>query len=58
MKKYEELKNIIASMEGDVEKVNRGNHAAGTRVRKTLQTLKKAAQEMRIEIQEMKKADK
>ena len=58
MKKYEELKNIIASMEADMEKVNKGNSAAGTRIRKTLQALKKAAQEMRIEIQEMKKAAK
>ena len=57
MKKFEELKNIIASMEHDVEKVNRGNHAAGTRIRKTLQALKRAAQEMRVEIQEMKKGD-
>ena len=58
MKKYEELKNIIASMEADMEKVNKGNSAAGTRIRKMLQTLKKAAQEMRIEIQSMKKAAK
>jgi hypothetical protein len=57
MQKFEEIKNIIAEMEHDVEKVNRGNHAAGTRVRKALQTLKRAAQEMRIEIQSMKKAE-
>lgn len=56
MKKYEEIKSIIASMEGDIEKVNKGNSAAGTRVRKALQTLKKAAQEMRIEIQDLKKS--
>ena len=58
MQKFEEIKNIIAAMEHDVEKVNRGNHAAGTRIRKALQTLKRAAQEMRIEIQTMKKSDK
>ncbi len=58
MQKFDEIKNIIAEMEHDVEKVNRGNHAAGTRVRKSLQTLKRAAQEMRIEIQSMKKSEK
>ena len=57
MKQYDDLKNILAAMEADVEKVNRGNHAAGTRVRKSLQELKRAAQDMRIAIQTMKKSD-
>ena len=56
MQKYEELKNILADMEKDVDKVNRGNAAAGTRVRKALQHLKRVAQEMRVEIQEAKKS--
>ena len=54
MNKFEALKNIIASMEADVEKFNNGNAAAGTRVRKALQDLKKAAQDFRVEIQEVK----
>jgi len=56
MNHYENLKNIIASMEVDVQKFYNGNNAAGTRVRKALQDLKKAAQEMRIDVQEKKKA--
>ena len=56
MSKYEEIKSIIAEMEGDLNKFNEGNASAGTRVRKALQALKKAAQDMRIEIQEKKKA--
>ena len=56
MSKYEELKSIIAGMEEDLNKFNSGNASAGTRLRKALQALKKAAQEMRVEIQEKKKA--
>lgn len=56
MNHYENLKNIIASMEADVQKFYGGNNAAGTRVRKALQELKKAAQAMRIDVQEKKKA--
>lgn len=56
MNKYEEIKNIVAAMEEDVNKFNSGNASAGTRVRKALQDLKRAAQEFRNEIQEKKKA--
>ena len=56
MSKYEEIKNIVASMEEDVNKFNNGNALAGTRVRKALQALKKAAQDFRVEIQEKKKS--
>jgi hypothetical protein len=34
----------------------RGNNAAGTRVRKTLQEVKTLAQELRLEVQETKNA--
>lgn len=54
MNKYENLKNIIAAMEADVQKFYNGNAAAGTRVRKALQEVKKAAQEFRVEVQELK----
>ncbi len=54
MNKYENLKNIVAAMQADVEKFYNGNAAAGTRVRKALQDVKKAAQEFRVEVQEMK----
>ena len=58
MNHYENIKNIIAAMEADVQKFYGGNNAAGTRVRKALQDLKKAAQEMRIDVQEKKNAGK
>jgi hypothetical protein len=54
MNKYENLKNIVAAMDADVQKFYNGNAAAGTRVRKALQDVKKAAQEFRIEVQEVK----
>lgn len=58
MEKYENLKSIVAGMETEVQKFYNGNAAAGTRVRKALQDLKKAAQEFRIEVQEMKNKEK
>jgi len=58
MNKFENLKNIVAAMEADVQKFYNGNAAAGTRVRKALQDVKKAAQEFRIEVQEVKAKDK
>lgn len=56
MSKYDDLKNILAGMEADIIKFyEKGNHAAGTRIRKQLQDLKRAANDMRVEIQEIKK---
>ncbi len=53
--KYEALKAHLDSMEKDVEKFYvKGQSAAGTRLRKQLNELKKLAQEMRIEIQAIK----
>jgi hypothetical protein len=55
MKRFEELKNLIASIEPDAEKFyNKGNSAAGTRVRKGMQDLKNIAQAIRQEVQELK----
>jgi hypothetical protein len=55
MKKFEELKNLIASIEPDAEKFySKGNSAAGTRVRKGMQDLKNIAQAIRAEVQELK----
>jgi hypothetical protein len=59
MKKFEELKNLIASIEGDADKFyNKGNSAAGTRVRKGMQDLKNMAQSIRAEVQELKNQNK
>lgn len=55
MKKYQELKNILAAMENDVVKFYENEtNAAGARIRKQLQSLKKCANEMRSDIQEIK----
>ena len=55
MKKFEELKSLIASIENDADKFyNKGNSAAGTRVRKGMQDLKNLAQTIRAEVQDLK----
>ncbi|WMJ73837.1 histone H1 [Cytophagaceae bacterium ABcell3] len=55
MKRYEEIKDLILSLEADFQKFyDKGNSAAGTRVRKGMQELKNIAQEIRVEVQNMK----
>ncbi len=55
MKKYSEVRDLVMSLEGDFEKFyDKGNQAAGTRVRKGMQDLKTLAQSIRSEVQNMK----
>lgn len=55
MKKFNELKALVASLENDVDKFyEKANGAAGTRVRKGMQDLKNLAQAIRLEVQETK----
>jgi len=55
MEKYNQLRQLVESLEDDVKKFyEKGNKAAGTRVRKAMQEVKKLAQEIRTEIQEIK----
>ena len=55
MSRYSELVSFVNDLEGDFEKFyDKGNKAAGTRVRKAMQELKKIAQDVRVEVQEMK----
>jgi hypothetical protein len=55
MKKFEELKALIASLEDDADKFyNKENSAAGTRLRKAMQDLKNIAQNIRTEVQDLK----
>lgn len=55
MSRLDEVKNLMAGLEEDLVKFyDKGNKAAGTRARKQLQDLKKLAQDIRIEIQNMK----
>jgi ABC-type Zn uptake system ZnuABC Zn-binding protein ZnuA len=53
--KYTQIVEFVKNMESDVEKFyTKGQSAAGTRVRKALSELKKLAQDMRNEVQELK----
>lgn len=55
MARFDEVKDLILSLEGDFDKFyNKGNQAAGTRVRKGMQDLKTLAQEIRSEVQDKK----
>ena len=55
MKKFQEIKNLVNSIETDADKFySNGNNAAGTRVRKAMQDLKNLAQAVRLEVQDMK----
>lgn len=55
MARYDDLKDFVESMERDFSQFYaKGNKAAGTRVRKGMQDLKKMAQDIRVEIQDKK----
>jgi len=55
MEKYHQLIQYLQSLETDIVKFyEKGQSAAGTRVRKGLSELKKMAQDMRNEIQTLK----
>jgi|TARA_Y100000310_G_scaffold292961_1_gene322161 hypothetical protein len=54
----EELIVLLEETRDDHEKFfERGNNAAGTRVRKAMQDVKALAQELRTEVQETKNAE-
>ncbi len=54
---YEQLKNLVASIDEDVKKAAGGNKAAGTRVRKLMQDVKNIAQTLRVKILEHRDED-
>ncbi len=55
MSRFDEVKNLVMSLEGDFEKFyDKKNQAAGTRVRKGMQDLKTLAQTIRAEVQDTK----
>ncbi|MDJ1473263.1 histone H1 [Cytophagaceae bacterium DM2B3-1] len=59
MKRFEQIRDLVLSLEGDFEKFyDKGNQAAGTRVRAGMQQLKTLAQEIRTEVQDKKNAEK
>jgi len=52
MQEYEHLRQLVEAAADDVAKATGGNKAAGTRVRKSMQDIKNAAQEVRKKILE------
>lgn len=59
MSRYDEMNDLLDQLEPDITKFyEKGNKAAGTRARKTLQEMKKKAQDIRMEIQEWKNTGK
>ena len=58
MERFNQLKSLIDSFEKDFEKFyDKENKAAGVRVRKHMQTLRSFAQQIREEVQTMKKGE-
>lgn len=58
MNRYQELLDLIQTFQKDFEKFYlKGNKSAGTRVRKHMAALKRKAQEIRNEVQELKKKE-
>lgn len=55
MQSFEKIKELISSVEADVIKFSqKGNQSAGTRVRVAMQDLKKLAQEVRLEVKQIR----
>ncbi|MCI0499543.1 MAG: hypothetical protein L0Y36_07670 [Planctomycetales bacterium] len=57
MQAYEELKQLVAEIEADINKAEGGNKAAGTRVRKQMQMIKQAAQNVRNNVLEIRSTE-
>jgi hypothetical protein len=58
MNRYAQLRELLLSLETDFIKFyEKNNKAAGTRVRKGMQSLKVLAQDIRAEVQGMKNVD-
>jgi len=57
MQAYEELKQLVAEIEADINKAEGGNKAAGTRVRKQMQAIKQASQNVRNTVLEIRSSD-
>ena len=48
------LDELVETIKADWEKFDAGNKSAGTRVRKACQDLKKLAQDIRVDVQNIK----
>lgn len=57
LKDYESLKLLVDSAADDIAKAAGGNKAAGTRVRKIMQDIKSAAQDLRKKVLENRSSE-
>jgi hypothetical protein len=58
MELYEELKNLVSNLEEDASKFyEKGNKAAGTRVRKGCQDIKNLCQNIRVDVSNKKNTE-
>ena len=57
MEAFDKLKALVAAAEEDILKVAGGNKAAGTRVRKQMQDIKKACQDVRQAVLELREKE-
>ena len=51
---FDQLQDAVNDCQTDVIKFIEGNNSAGTRVRKAMQTVKRLAQDVRVEVQDQK----
>lgn len=54
MKSFQDLVSVVSSAQQDAEKFEKGNAAAGTRLRIKMQEVKKLAQEVRETVSDVK----
>ena len=54
---FDQLRKLIDEAGEDIQKAEGGNKAAGTRVRKAMQDIKNAAQEVRTKVLEARGSD-
>jgi hypothetical protein len=55
MNRFDELKNLVMSLEADFSKFyEKNNQTAGTRIRKGMQDIKSLAQGIRTQVQDIK----
>ncbi len=57
MQEFDRLKQMVTEVDEDVKKAEGGNKAAGTRVRKYMQDIKNAAQEVRKKVLEVRSVE-
>lgn len=59
MNRFNELMDILKNLESDFTKFyEQDNQAAGTRLRKGMMEMKKLAQDIRVEVQDIKNSKK